>query len=358
MSTPTETTTTVSTQTMLAVHQTAYGSADVLTCVQAPRPVPGRGEVLLQVQAAALDRGTWHLMTGLPRLVRLAIGVRRPRRPVVGRDVAGIIVEVGPEVTGFRVGQQVFGIAPGSFAQFATAKVTKLALAPLRATPAEAATLGISGLTALQALDAARVERGHRVLVIGASGGVGSFAVKLAVARGAVVTAVCSGAKADIVRGWGAERVLDYARDDITAGSEPYDAIIDIAGGTPLRRLRRALTTTGTIVFIGQEGSGTWTGGFGRPMRNVLRMLPARQRYVMLTAREAAPDDLAQLAALVDDGALRPHLHAVYPLVQARAAMTDLVSGDVCGKVALLVERGAGAHASGVSRGASTLDGA
>ena len=324
--------------TMLAVTQDAYGPADVLRCTSVPRPTPKRGEVLLQVEAAGLDRGTWHLMTGTPRMVRLAMGLRRPRQPIIGRDVAGTVLEVGPEVTGLAPGQRVFGAAPGSFAQYATANPAKLAVAPTRATAAEAATLAISGLTALQALDAARVDAGQRVLVLGASGGVGSYAVKLAVARGADVTAVCSAAKAEVVRGWGANRVLDYARDDVLAADEPYDVILDIAGGAPLRRLRRALAPSGTIAFIGNETGGDWTGGYGRPLRNALRMLASRQRYVMVVAREAAPDDLARLAELVDAGKLQPHVHATYPLERAREAMQALESGAVCGKVAVTVD--------------------
>lgn len=320
---------------MQAVIQAGYGAADVLHRRTVARPTPKPDEVLLHVEAAGLDRGTWHLMTGMPRLVRLAIGLRRPRQPIVGRDVCGTVVEVGPEVTGLAPGQRVFGVAPGSFAEFATAKPAKLALAPDAASAAEAATLAISGLTAIQALDAARLEAGQRVLVIGASGGVGSYAVKLAVARGADVTAVCSAAKAEVVRGWGASRVLDYRRDDILATSEPYDVILDIAGGTPLRRLRRALTPSGTIAFIGNETGGEWTGGFGRPLRNALRMLTSRQRYVLVVAREAAPDDLARLAQLVDAGQLEPHVHATYQMQRVREAMAALESGDVCGKVAV-----------------------
>lgn len=322
---------------MTAVTQHAYGSAEVLQCRPVPVPVPGKGEVLLRVEAAALDRGTWHLMTGRPRMVRLAMGLRRPRQPIVGRDVAGTVVEVGPEATGLQPGQRVFGVARGSFADYATARVDKLAVVPSSATAAQAAALGISGLTALQALAAARLEPGQRVLVIGASGGVGSYAVKLAVARGADVTAVCSAAKAEVVRGWGAARVLDYRRDDVIATDQPYDVILDIAGGTPLRRLRSVLTPSGTIVFVGNETDAAWTGGFGRPVRNALRMIFSRQRYVMLVAREAAPDDLAHLAALVEDGALEPHLHATYPMAQVREAMEALESGDVCGKVALVM---------------------
>ena len=206
---------------MRAVTQQAYGSVEVLDCRTVSRPTPGPGEVLVRVHAAGLDRGTWHLMTGLPRLVRLAMGLRRPRQPIVGRDLCGTVVEVGDGVTTVQVGQRVFGATSGSFAEYAVAKATKVSVAPQRATDEQAAVLGISGLTALQALDTARVTSGSRVLVIGASGGVGSYAVKLAVARGADVTAVCSAAKASTVREWGAQRVLDYAREAYTGLTYP-----------------------------------------------------------------------------------------------------------------------------------------
>lgn len=323
--------------TMTAVTQHAYGSPEVLVLRAVPRPAPAADEVLIRVDAAGLDRGTWHVMAGLPRIARLGLGLRRPRQEIVGRDVTGTVVEVGGDSSGLIVGQRVFGAASGSFAQYARAKADRVAPAPTQASAEQAAVMAISGLTALQALDAARVDSGHRVLVIGASGGVGSYVVQLAAARGAVVTAVCSARKSELVRGWGAQRVLDYAVDDVTEAREAYDAIIDIAGGTALRRLRRVLTSTGTIVFVGNESGGDWTGGLGRPLRNMLRMALSRQRYVMLVAREAAPEDLTRLAELVDEGALTPQVHAVFPLEQVREAMTALVDGAVAGKVAIRV---------------------
>lgn len=328
----------VTTTTMRAVVQRGYGAADVLETEDIAVPSPGRGEVLLRVDAAAIDRGTWHLMAGLPKLVRPFLGWGRPRGTFIpGRDVAGTVVAVGSGVTGFQVGDAVFGSAKGSLAENATALEAKLTHRPAGVSPTEAAVLAISGLTALQALDAARVGDGDRVLIIGASGGVGSYAVQLAAARGAVVTAVCSAAKADAVRRWGAADVLDYAITDPTEGDEVYDAVIDIAGGAPLRRLRRIVRERGTIVFIGEENGGEWTGGFGRPMRSAVRMLFARQRFVMLTAREKAVADLERLAHAVVGGNVIPPVHAVYPLSEVREAMTELASGRVVGKVAISV---------------------
>ena len=242
-----------------------------------------------------------------------------------------------PTSTRFRVGDLVFGSARGSLAEYATALEAKLAHQPAGASPTEAAVLAISGLTAIQALDAARVTDGDRVLVIGASGGVGAYAVQLAVARGAVVTGVCSAAKADAVRGWGAAHVLDYASTDPTAGDQQYDVVIDIAGGTTLRRLRRIVTTRGALVFVGNETGGEWTGGYGRPMRWAARMLLSRQRFVMLASREKSVADLERLARSVADGAVVPPVHAVYPLADVREAMGELASGRVVGKVAIVV---------------------
>ncbi len=321
---------------MNAVVQRSYGGPEVLEPGRIPRPKPGRREVLLRVEAAALSRGTWHLMTGLPRLVRLASGVRRPRRPVPGMDVCGTVEAVGSDVAGLRIGDRVVGVAKGSLAEFTVAAEKNLATAPTRIDATHAATLTESGVTALQALDTARVTEGSRVLVIGASGGVGSFAVKMAVARGATVTAVCSEAKAPMVALWGAERVVDYRRIDVTNEDATYDAVIDVAGGASLGRLRRILAPIGTIVFVGGEEGGTWTGGFGRPFRNRLRMLLRRQRYSVMIAKSDTRS-IAELVRLVDHEGLVPHVHATYPLEQTTRAMSELADGAVCGKVAITV---------------------
>lgn len=327
---------------MLAVVQDSYGLSGSLQVVQVPRPAPGPGQVLVRVRAAGVSRGTLHLVTGLPRIMRLATGLRRPRPRGLwsaagspGLDVCGSVVALGPGVSRFAPGQEVFGIAKGSFAQYAVADADTLALVPTTLSAPQAAVLAESGQTALQALAAAAVEEGTRVLVIGASGGVGSFAVKLAAASGAEVTAVCRGAKAAAVAGWGAARVLDYTTQDPTTEDVRYDAILDIGGGTPLSRLRRVLTPSGTIVFVGNETGQAWTGGFGRPLRNLARMVLSRQRFVMLTERDSA-DDLDRLARLASDGQLVPHVHATFPLARTQDALTELACGTVCGKIALV----------------------
>ena len=252
---------TTSVGTVRAILQDAYGTSDVWRVGNITVPDVADKEVLVKVEAAGLDRGTWHLMTGLPYLGRLVFGLRRPKNPVPGRDLAGTVVAVGAAVTRFGAGDAVFGIGSGSFAEYAVALEDKLARAPANLTSSQAAAVPISGTTALRALrDTGRLEQGRRVLIIGASGGVGTYAVQLAKALGAHVTGVCSTAKIDLVRSLGADRVIDYTRDDFADGAERYDLVIDIGGSSSLSRLRRAVNPEGTLVIVGGEGGGTLTG--------------------------------------------------------------------------------------------------
>jgi NADPH:quinone reductase-like Zn-dependent oxidoreductase len=273
---------------MKAITQDTYGSADVLELRDVERPEVGAGEVLVRVRAAGVDRGVWHLMTGLPYPVRLAgYGLRAPKNPVPGMDVAGVVEAVGDRVTRFRPGDEVFGIGKGTFAELALADESKLAPKPSNLTFEQAAAVAISGLTALQGLrDHARVRPGQHVLVIGASGGVGSYAVQLAKAFGAEVTGVASTAKADLVRSLGADHVLDYTVDDFTDGSHHYDLVLVIGGNSSIPKLRRTLTPTGTFVLVGGEEGGRWTGGFGRSLRAAALSPFVRQRLAMLVAKE------------------------------------------------------------------------
>ena len=272
--------------TMKAIVQDRYGDADTLQLRDVDRPAPGDGEVLLQVHTAALSRGTLHLMTGEPYLLRLGFGVWKPKNPVLGQDVAGTVVAVGPSVTRFTVGDEVFGIARGSFAEYAVAREDKLTHKPVNLTFEQAAAMPISGLTALRALDAAEVKAGQTVLVVGASGGVGTYAVQLAVALGAIVTGVASTGKTQLVKDLGAEQVIDYLQEDFTDGSRVFDVVLAIGGMTPVGRLRRALTRTGTLIIVGGEGDARWSPGLGRQMHAMLLSPFVAQRLTMVMNKE------------------------------------------------------------------------
>ncbi|MBD3926392.1 NAD(P)-dependent alcohol dehydrogenase [Nocardioides cavernae] len=321
---------------MRAITQYRYGTSDVLRAAHVPRPVVGDGQVLVRVRAAGLDRGTEHLLTGKPYAVRLAVGLRRPRNPVPGRDVAGVVAEVGTGVGGFAPGDEVYGVAPGSFAEYAVTTPDKLSRKPADLSFAQAAVVPISAGTALQALtDTGRLQAGQSVLVTGASGGVGSYAVQIARALGADVTGVCSAAKADYVRAIGAHRVLSYDRDDWTDGTRRWDLVIDIAGNPTVRQLRRALTPRGTAVFVGGENAGAILG-MARQIRGALLSPFIGQRLVPLLAREHA-DHYKRLASLIEAGQVDPALDRTYPLEQAADAMRQLEHGAIRGKVAIVV---------------------
>ena len=288
---------------MKAIVHDIYGPADVLELRDISRPQVGDHDVLLRVHAAGLDRGTWHLMTGKPYLLRPAFGLRRPRQPVIGRDVAGTVDAVGSAVRRFAVGDEVYGVAAGSFAEFAVAREDKLARKPANLTFEQAAAVPISALTAAQAAYAVgRVRSGQKVLVTGASGGVGSYAVQLAAARGAEVTGVASTAKLDLVRSLGARHVVDYTSEDFADGEHRYDVILDIGGLPAISRLRRALTPTGTLVLVGGEGGGDWTGGtIGRQLRARALSLFVRQRLTSVLNKERGTD-LERLTELIEAG--------------------------------------------------------
>jgi NADPH:quinone reductase-like Zn-dependent oxidoreductase len=323
---------------MLAIVRHEYGSADVVRVEEMDRPTIDADEVLIRVHAAGMDRGTWHLMAGMPYLFRLmGPGLRKPKNPVLGLDVAGTVVAVGAEVTRFKVGDEVFGISKGSFAEYAAAREDKLAHKPANLTFEQAAVVAISGLTALQSLlDVGRLQAGQHVLIVGASGGVGSYAVQIAKASGAEVTGVCSTAKVDLVRSLGADHVIDYTRDDFAAGGQRYDLILDIGGNSALPRLRRALAPTGTLVLVGGEDGDRWTGGMGRQLRAIALSPFVRQRLTMKTPREHYTD-LERLAQLIEAGQLIPTIDKTYPLDQAPDAMRHLQAGQARGKIAIAV---------------------
>jgi NADPH:quinone reductase-like Zn-dependent oxidoreductase len=250
---------------MRAVVRESYGGPEVLRLDRVPRPVVKGDDVLVRVRAAGVDRGVWHMMTGLPYLGRLGFGIRKPKDRVLGLDLAGTVEAVGADVTRFAVGDAVYGSGRGSYAEYAVAPETKLAAKPQGLSFEQAAAVPVSAVTALLGLRAGKIREGQKVLVTGASGGVGSYAVQLAKAFGAQVTGVCSAGKVEFVRTLGADHVIDYTREDF-ADAGPYDLILDIAGNPPISRLRRALTPTGTAVITGGEGGGKLTGGMHRQL--------------------------------------------------------------------------------------------
>ncbi|HEX6246527.1 MAG TPA: NAD(P)-dependent alcohol dehydrogenase [Nocardioidaceae bacterium] len=324
------------TGTMRAIVQDTYGDADTLRNERIALPEVADNEILVRVRAAGLDRGTWHLMTGKPYLMRIVgMGLRVPKDRVPGRDLAGTVEAVGSEVTRFAERDEVYGVGRGAFAEYAVAREDKLARKPVSLSFEQAAVVPISAGTALQALtDQGLLEPGQSVLVTGASGGVGSYAVQLAKGLGADVTGVASTAKLDLVRVLGADHVIDYTRGDWADGTRHYDLVLDIAGNPRLSRLRRALTPTGTAVLVGGEDGGSLTGGMNRQLRAVLLSPFVGQRFAMFVARERA-SDLDRLADFFEAGIVTPTVDRTYPLDRVPEAMRHLAAGQVRGKVAI-----------------------
>jgi NADPH:quinone reductase-like Zn-dependent oxidoreductase len=322
---------------MQAVVQDIYGSADRLRLSQVDKPVIAADEVLVQVRAAGVDRGTCHLMRGQPYLVRiLGFGFRGPKNRVPGLDVAGTVAAAGADVTRFQPGDEVFGISRGSFAEYAAAREDKLVRKPARLSFEQAATVAVSGLAAIKGLHTGRIAAGQKVLVIGASGGVGTYAVQLAKAFGAKVTGVASTAKVDLVRSIGADEVIDYTRQDFADGRQHYDLILDIGGNSRLSRLRRALTPKGTLVIAGSEGA-KWTG-VGRQLRALMLSLVVPQRltmYVSSTNKRQA--DLEALRQQIENGHVTPIVGKTYPLPEVPEAIRHLEGGRAQGKIAITV---------------------
>ncbi len=325
---------------MRAVVQDRYGTPEVLRIRDIPLPRIADHEVLIRAHAAGVDRGAWHLMTGLPYAVRLAgYGVRAPKNRVPGGDVAGVVEAVGAAVTRFRPGDAVLGIGTGAFAEYVRAPETKLVAKPDELTFVQAAALPVSGLTALQAVrDHADVQPGQRVLVLGASGGVGTYALQLAKARGAIVTGVCRTAKVDLVRALGADHVVDYTRSDPTDGSRRYDQILDVGGSTRLSSLRRALTPTGRLTIIGGESGGRWLGGADRVLRAAVLSMVVRQDLGRPWVCAENHADLAVLLEHVAAGHVAPVIDRTFPLHEAAAAIRHLIDGRASGKVVITID--------------------
>jgi NADPH:quinone reductase-like Zn-dependent oxidoreductase len=327
---------------MKAITRSRYGGAEVLELRELPLPTLGPRDVLVRVEAAGLDRGVVHLMTGLPSAVRLAIGPRAPRRIILGLDVAGTVESVGAAVTTLRPGDRVVGTADGAFAQYARTDERRLVLRSAGLPAEVAAALPVSGCTALQALRATGALRaGERVLVLGAAGGVGSLVTQLAVEAGARVTGVASAGKLDFVRSLGAEEALDYAAPagvDGDLGGGGFDVIVDTGGNRPLRELRRLLTPRGRLAIVGGEGLGGPLGGAGRQLRAALLSPLVRQRLRGVASRPTRAD-LEVLRELVESGRLVPAVDRVVPLEDAAEAIRSLEAGAVRGKLVLRVSQ-------------------
>ena len=323
------------TPTMRAIVQSGYGAVpeDVFWLEQIARPAIGPGEVLVRVRAASVDAGTLHMMTGIPYLIRLT-GPRGPRNPVPGMAVAGTVEAVGQNVTGLERGDEVFGTCGGSLAEYARARASRLARKPVNLTFEQAAAVPVSASAALQAVrDHAHVQAGQHVLITGASGGVGTFAVQIAKALGAEVTAVCSTPKTDLARAIGADHVIDYTREDYLGGERRYDAIVDIAGSRRVSHLRRALTPSGTLVITGGAG-GPLLDGIDRNLRASLLSPFVSQKLTAFVAR-LRQSDLLALRDMIESGTVMPAVDRAYPLSEAVAAVRYLTDGLARGKVVI-----------------------
>ena len=320
---------------MKAVVRDTYGSVDVLRLGEVAKPVAGDGEVLVRVHAAGVDQGVWHLMVGMPYVMRLAgFGIRAPKNPLLGYDVAGRVEAVGANADQFRPGDEVFGTCRGSFAEYAVARIDRLASKPVNVSFDQAAATPISGYAALQAVrDNSKVEAGQRVLIIGAGGGVGTFAVQIAKADGAVVTGVCGTSKVELVRSIGADDVIDYTKQDVGDDGDRYDVILDIAGNRPLSQLRRALTPRGTLVIVGAEDAGDWIG-IRRQLRAAALSPFVRQKLGFYISKERS-QDLEELRKLLEAGAVRPFVDRTFPLDEVPEAIRYLRDGRARGKIVI-----------------------
>lgn len=324
---------------MKAIVFRNYGPADLLRFEEVERPVVGDDEVLVRVRAAAVNPMDWRFMRGEPYAIRIATGLGKPKTERLGADFAGEVETVGRNVTRFKVGDAVFGavgLKPGAFAEHACAKEDALAPKPANLTFEQAAAVPVAALTALQGLrDSGRIQPGEKVLINGAAGGVGTFAVQLAKAFGAEVTGVCSGRNVDLVRSIGADHVVDYTRADFTAGSPRYDLVFDAIGNRSLSDVRRVIAPKGTYVVVGGPG-GRWIGPFAAILKPVLLSPFVSQRLVAAMSKESR-DDLMVLKELIEAGKVRPVIDCSYSLAEVPQALRYLEEGHARGKVVIAV---------------------
>jgi NADPH:quinone reductase-like Zn-dependent oxidoreductase len=334
---------------MRAIVQDQYGSADVLQLRDIDTPEVGLDDVLLRVHAAGVHIGDWHLMTGQPYLMRIiGFGFRAPKARVRGTDVAGRVEAVGQNVTRFQAGDEVFGTCDGSFAEYTSAREDMLAPKPSNLTFEQAATVPTSAFTALQALRTGGIQPGQKVLIVGASGGVGMFAVQIAKSFDAEVTGVCSTAKVGMVRAVGADHVIDYTKEDFinTPGGPRYDLMLDMGGNRSLSQLRRALTPRGTLVLVGGEGGDRWIG-IGRSLQ-ALVVSPFVSHKLRPLASKPNQADLQLLKELIEAGKVTPVIDRTLPLSQVPDAIRYLHEGRARGKLVISVRGadGGSAHAT------------
>jgi NADPH:quinone reductase-like Zn-dependent oxidoreductase len=321
---------------MKAIVQERYGSPDRLSLKDIDTPTAARGQVLVRVHAASVNPPEWAILSGVPYIARPVFGFRRPRIRVRGTDLAGTVAAVGPDVTAFKVGDEVFGAGVGTFAEFAVAPESQLAPKPANLTFEQAAAVPMAGLTALQALrDKAGVKAGMKVLIIGAGGGIGTFAVQLAKAWGAEVTGVCGTDKVDLVRSLGADHVIDYTREDVTVGPALYDVIFDNVSRLPLSRLLRIATPDGTVIPNGGRFDRHWVGGalsllVGAPVRNLFA-----SQHIRTVLEHPNRADLLVLKELIESGAVTPAVGATYPLARGADAVRAWGTGHTRGKLVL-----------------------
>jgi NADPH:quinone reductase-like Zn-dependent oxidoreductase len=327
---------------MKAVVYTDYGPPDVLEVRDVKKPVPNDDQVLIKVRAAAVNPLDWHFIRGTPYIMRFMMaGLRKPKDPRVGVDYAGTVEAVGKNVTQFKPGDEVFGNRSGAFAEYLCARADRaIALKPANLTFEQAAGVPVAGFTALQGLrDKGKVQPGQKVLINGASGGVGTFAVQIAKSLGADVTGVCSTRNLELVRSIGADHVIDYTKEDFTKGNEHYDVILDNVGTQPLSGFRRVLKPNGICVMIGGGGpnEGKWVGPMARPLKAKLMSPFISQKMGMMLA-QGNKEDLNILADLMQSGKVTPVIDRTYPLREIREAIRYLETGRARGKVIITVE--------------------
>jgi len=324
---------------MKAIVQERFGPADVLRLADADMPEAGPGEVVIRVHAAALNPYDWHMLRGDPRIARLiGVGLTRPKSRVAGIDAAGRVEATGPDAGGLRPGDEVIGLAPGAFAEYALAKADLVVPKPGGLSFEQAAAVPLAATSALRAIQqVGAVRSGHRVLVNGAGGGVGTFAVQIAAALGAEVTGVCSTRNVDLVRSIGAAHVIDYTTEDFTAGRVRYDVILDNVGNRPLRRLRQALAPTGTLVYNAGGSPGHLIGAVGAGVQVAVVNGFARQRLRVLGFVQERADLLA-VTGLIEAGTLTPVLGRTYPLADTAEGLRHVEAGHARGKVVITME--------------------